>query len=148
MQYTKINITNKGPKFAYFSKFEIPETGDPEELNIMIPLDKFKTAVPEFNMLSDGTVSVYFEEPHNIYQKISVTGVISELTDQEKDTLRSLAKRAIDDQEFDTLIAPPNKDEKIDTLLDEFFTDVEDSELEQKNFIDEFFANIDAQADN
>ena len=58
---------------------------------------------------------------------------------------KDLAKRACVDEEWDDLLKPPSVDEQVEDFIKEFFEDGEDEGVEQKDYLEEFFKELEVE---
>ena len=84
--------------------------------------------------------SIYLQD--NYTEKKNLDGSHESLTEEDITYITSLVKRACVDLEFDHLLVSPSIDDQIDSFIKEFFED-EDEPATQKDFLTEFFNELD-----
>jgi hypothetical protein len=157
MIFYKIQIDENKQKQAFFSYRDMTNGKDSVEITRAIPLDLIGEQEPKIlELVSGDIVSVYYEERNQ--KVVSEAKTIYEdsttLDESTIEYLKALAHRACLEEEFDELLAPPSVDQQVEDFIKEFFEDGEisnidnDKPLEQKDFLAEFFAELEEDSDN
>ena len=130
-EYREISKEGKGP--LIIKSFDLAKIGEVEP--------KVK------EMVAGDIISVYYEQmgtriPHTEVQWLD--GKIEHLSEADQEYLVKLIDRACNNNEFDYLNAPPSVDEQVEDFIKEFF-DEEEKPLEKRDFLEEFFAELDEE---
>ena len=73
-----------------------------------------------------------------------LSGKLEKISEEDEKYLVSIIERACEKNEFDYLNAPPSVDDQVEDFIKEFF-DEEDKPLEKRDFLEEFFAELDEE---
>jgi len=151
MEIIKFNAFDTEGKLVYCSyrKFEKGEKGT--QIERSLPFDKFIESETKLGEILEGSCySVYMEEKPEmqIYEKKFLDDTPNtDLTEGEKDYFRDIVKRACVNEEWDELLKPPSVDEQVEDFIKEFFEDTGSEELEQKDYLEEFFKELEEDSD-
>ena len=151
MEIIKFNAFDTEGKLVYCSyrKFEKGEKGT--QIERSLPFDKFIESENKLGEILEGSCySVYMEEKPEmqIYEKKFLDDTPNtDLTEEEKGYFREVVKRAFVNEELDELLKPPSVDEQVEYFIKEFFEDTESEELEQKDYLEEFFKELEEDSD-
>ena len=145
MLFIKFNALKGRSNFVYFKRTEQNDNGDIiSNADIAIPLHKFLEAEPDFKLLSDGCISVYWEEPRHVLEKKYVDGSTTLILDDEMEIIRDLLEKALDEHIYDDLLKPPTVEEQVDNFIKDFFEESEEvTTEEQERLLEEFLAELD-----
>tara|TARA_A100000172_G_scaffold71037_1_gene51516 strand:- start:953 stop:1414 length:462 start_codon:yes stop_codon:yes gene_type:complete len=149
MEIIKFNAFDIEGKLVYanYRKFERGEKG--EQIERSFPFDKFIELEPKLGeILAGSCYSVYLEESPSmsVYEKKFLDDTPNaELTEEEITYFKDLTKRACIDEEWDDLLKPPSVDEQVEDFIKEFFEDGEDEGVEQKDYLEEFFKELEVE---
>ena len=159
MIFYKIQLDEDKQKQAYFSYKDMSKGKNSVEISRSIPIDLIGEQEPKILEL----VSVYYEEKNQkvVSEAKTIYEESTTLEDSTINYLKQLANRACIDEEFDELLAPPSVDQQVEDFIKEFFEGDEDEDplsdfndldnekpLEQKDFLAEFFAELEVDSDN
>ena len=146
MSYKKISIDELHSDKVFCEFREINKEGKGPLIIKSFDLDKIGEVEPKVKeMVAGDIISVYYEQmgtraPHT--EKQWLDGNIELLSEAEQEYLIKLIDRACVNNEFDYLNAPPSVDEQVEDFIKEFF-DEEEKPLEKRDFLEEFFAELD-----
>ena len=145
MLFVKFNALKGRSNFVYFKRTEQDANGDIiSNADIAIPLHKFLEAEPDFKLLSDGCISVYWEEPRHVLEKKYIDGSKTLIPDDEMEIIRNLLEKALDEHIYDDLLKPPTVEEQVDNFIKDFFEESEEvTTEEQERLLEEFLAELD-----
>ena len=102
-------------------------------------------------MVAGDITDVYYEEFNNEVTVSEVKwflGNVESITNENIDWIKTFVKCACLNEDYDDLIAPPSVDQQVEDFIKEFFEDDSiddidsDKPLEQKDFLAEFFAEL------
>jgi len=108
------------------------------------PLDKFLEIEDGFTLLDGDVYFIYIEQPVNVTTKSWLDGSIQILTKEEQTICDDIANKAIAGS-YDDLNKPPSNDEQVQKFIDEFFSETENTPVQQKDLLAEFFAEIEEE---
>ena len=80
-------------------------------------------------------------------------GDVDHVSDENIDWIKTFVKCACLNEDYDDLIAPPSVDQQVDDFIKEFFEDDDlenlnnEKPLEQKDFLAEFFAELEEESE-
>jgi len=125
--------------YCYFRDIEVDKKASPIERTF--PYDRFIELEPTLATMLEGDIySIYLQDDYT--EKKNLDGTQEPLTEEEITYINNLVKKACVDLEFDHLLIPPSIDDQIDSFIKEFF-DEEDEPATQKDFLTEFFNELD-----
>lgn len=145
MYTIKFNAIDIDGKIVYCFFRDISENKKNSGVERHFSLESFTEKEPRLKDMLDGDVfSIYLED--NYTEKKSLDGSFIPLTDDEKDYIISLVKRACVDLEFDVLLTS-TVDDQINSFIKEFFEEKSVDEVVKveetpKDFLAEFFKDI------
>jgi len=136
----KFNAIDIDGKIVYCYFRDIKDNPKSPAVERTFSYDRFIEREPELAKLLEGDIySLYLED--NYTEKKSVDGTYCQLNEEEITYIKSLVKKACVDIEYDDLLRPPSIDDQIDSFIKEFF-DEQDEPAQQKDFLAEFFKEI------
>ena len=156
--YIKVNIAERGDDpFAYFAIKDYEKGKRAPLIARHFPLDLLAEQEPRLMEFVEGDIDNAYLEIKKGYtvNQTSEDGIIAgELSEEAVEFLTTLAKNVCLEEKYDELLAPPSVDQQVEDFIKEFFE--EDSEfadfdddkpLEQKDFLAEFFAELEDESD-
>lgn len=159
--YIKVNIAESDDNpYAYFAIKDLEKGKRAPLVNRHFPLDLLAEHEPKLLDFVTGDID-------NAYLEIKKTGTInmlsedgitlSEMSDVQVEYLTDLCKAICLDEKYDELLAPPSVDQQVEDFIKEFFEPEDNmSELEnldgekpldQKDFLAEFFAELEESSE-
>lgn len=145
-KYIKFMVDDIRQSMVFFEL--VPLEGNKLETRA-IPLTKLLEVEPRLAEYLEGeTVGIYFE--HTSDRRVEEKIFLDRIEDVEPDILEyvvQLTFKACIDKEFDELLKPPSIDEQVEDFIAEFFTDDDSEELDQKDFLEEFFSELEEDAE-
>ena len=140
-KYIKFMVDDIRQQMVFFELIPLEET---KLETRAIPLTKLLEVEQRLAEYLEGeTVGIYFE--HTSDRRVEEKIFLDRVEAVEPDVLEyviQLTFRACVDKEFDELLKPPSIDEQVEDFIAEFFTDDESEELDQKDFLEEFFSEL------
>lgn len=122
------------------------EEGKKAFYNGNFPLDKFLDT-EEFSLLKDDVFSIYVEDPPGIFTKQYLDGKEEPLTEEEAAICSNFANKATTGA-YDEFNKPPSTDEQVQKFIEEFFEEVEDEPIQQRDLLAEFFAELEEEEES
>lgn len=119
------------------------EQGAKEFYKGSFPLDKF-LKVEEFNLLEGDIYSIYIEQPINVTTKQNLDGTEEFLSEDEISVCVGFADKAMTGA-YDEFNKPPSTDEQVQKFIEEFFGEVEEEPIQQRDLLAEFFAELEEE---
>lgn len=159
--YIKVDIAESDDNpYAYFAIKDLEKGKRAPLVNRSFPLDLLAEHEPKLLDLVAGDIDhAYLEiKKTGTVNMLSEDGIsISEMSDDQVEYLSDLCKLICMEEKYDELLAPPSVDQQVEDFIKEFF-DPEDnmSELEnldgekpldQKDFLAEFFAELEESSE-
>jgi len=158
--YIKVNISerNEDP-FVYFAVKDYEKGKRAPLIARQFPLDLISEHEPRLLEFVEGDIDgVYLEiKKDRVINQLGEDGVtVGELSEEAVEFLTNLTKTICLEEKYDELLAPPSVDQQVEDFIKEFFeenTDPEfadlegDKPLEQKDFLAEFFAELEDESD-
>lgn len=145
-KYIKFMVDDIRQSMVFFEL--VPLEGNKLETRA-IPLTKLLEVEPRLAEYLEGeTVGIYFE--HTSDRRVEEKIFLDRIEDVEPDILEyvvQLTFKACINKEFDELLKPPSIDEQVEDFIAEFFTDDDSEELDQKDFLEEFFSELEEDAE-
>lgn len=160
--YVKVNIAERGEDpFAYFAIKDYDKGKRAPLLARHFPLDLIAEHEPRLlDFVVGDTDNAYLEiKKTATVNQISEDGFTTgELSEEAVEFLTTLAKTVCLEEKYDELLAPPSVDQQVEDFIKEFFEGDEDplsdfndldneKPLEQKDFLAEFFAELEEDSD-
>lgn len=146
MEYYKVHIDEDDSFTAYFEYRKLEKGVKNPMLRKNFPIDILGEEEPRILELVEGEVTdIYYEEREGqmLASEIKEINIIVDKIKEEDVTyLKDLVKRTCVDNEYDSLIAPPTVDQQVEDFIKEFFENDDEEPLEQKDFLAEFFAEL------
>ena len=148
MSYYKMHIDELHSDNVFCEFREITKEGKGPMKIKSFSLEKMAEVIPKVKeMVAGDIISVYYEQmgtrlPHT--EKQWLDGNVELLSEADQEYLIKLIDRACINNEFDYLNAPPSVDEQVEDFIKEFF-DEEEKPLEKRDFLEEFFAELDEE---
>ena len=157
--YIKVNIAEIGEDpFAYFAIKDYDKGKRAPLISRHFPLDLISEHEPRLMEFVEGDIdNAYLEiKKSATVNQVSEDGfTCGELSEDAVDFLTNLTKIICLEEKYDELLAPPSVDQQVEDFIKEFF-DPEDNELEnlddekpleQKDFLAQFFAELEDESD-
>ena len=148
MSYKKISIDELHADKLSVEFREISKEGKGPLISKSFDLEKIGEVEPKVKeMVAGDIIGVYYEQmgarpPHTEIQWLD--GKVELISAADQEYLLKLIDRACINNEFDYLNAPPSVDEQVEDFIKEFF-DEEEKPLEKRDFLEEFFAELDEE---
>lgn len=144
MEYFKFNIDEMNQEMVFCEYREITDGNKGPMLRRAFPLDKIAEVEPKINELVAGEITgIYYERRNETVSK--ETQYLDRLETIEDDIIEwieAFVKRTCIDEQYDELLKPPSVDQQVEDFIKEFFETEEEEPLEQKDFLAEFFAEL------
>jgi hypothetical protein len=145
VKYYKINIDEMYQEKVFFEYREITEEVKGSLISRAFNLDSLGKLEPKFLELVDGPIiGVYYESRGTSEVRETIwLEKRDTISDDNVVWLKAACERACITKEWDELLKPPTVDEQVEDFIKEFFdNDEDDKPLEQKDFLAEFFADL------
>jgi hypothetical protein len=160
--YIKVNIAERGEDpFAYFAIKDYDKGKRAPLIARHFPLDLISEHEPRLMEFVAGDIDNVYLEIKKGYtvNQISEDGLpVNELSEEDVKFLIELTKTVCLEEKYDELLAPPSVDQQVEDFIKEFFETDEDNlselnnlddekPLDQKDFLAEFFAELEEDSD-
>ena len=151
MEYFKFHIDEDDANRLYCYYRNLSKGKSAPLIERSFPLDIIGEKEPKLlEMVTGDITDVYYEEFNGEVRASEVNWFLGDLeknSDEDVEWIKNFVKRACIDEEYDELVAPPSVDQQVEDFIKEFFDDDDfdvdnDSPLEQKDFLAEFFAEL------
>lgn len=146
MEYFKIHLDEDDNYMAFFEYRKLEKGVKHPMLRKAFPLDIIGEEEPRLLELVEGEITdIYYEERAGdalASEVKEINVVVGTLDESDVTYLKDLTKRACIEEEYDSLIAPPTVDQQVEDFIKEFFENDDEEPLEQKDFLAEFFAEL------
>ncbi len=151
MDYYKFHIDEDDAKNVYCIYRDLSKGKSSPQLIRSFPLDLVAEKEPKLLEMVEGDITdVYYEEFNGEVRASEIKwflGDVEKNSDEDVEWIKNFVKRACIDEEYDELVAPPSVDQQVEDFIKEFFDDDDfdvegDTPLEQKDFLAEFFAEL------
>jgi hypothetical protein len=145
MKYYKVNIDEMYQEKVFFEYREITEETKGPLITRAFSLEAISNLEPKFMELVSGPIiGIYYEaRGTNEHRETIWLDKRDTISDEDAEWLVAACNRACIDKEWDDLLKPPTVDEQVEDFIKEFFDNEEDDKpLEQKDFLAEFFADL------
>ncbi len=145
-KYLKFMVDDVRQSMVFFEL--LPNEGNKLETRA-IPLTKLLEVEPKLaDYLEGETVGIYFEHASDrrVEEKIFLDR-IEAVEPEILDYVTDITFKACVEKEYDELLKPPSIDEQVEDFIAEFFTDDDSEELDQKDFLEEFFSELEEDAE-
>ena len=153
MEYIKCVISDSSNPYAYFAYKNYEEGKNAEIKSRNFPLELIIDHEPKLKELvaGDDIDTVYYEQKkHTTVNMITDDGLtVGSAEYEDVAFLIDLTKKICLKEVYDELLAPPSVDQQVEDFIKEFFEDEEDLDnndndkpLDQKDFLAEFFAEL------
>jgi len=146
MEYIKFHIDEDDARTVYCVYRDLSQGKSSPKLVRSFPLDIIADKEPKIYEMVEGDITdVYFESRREETVASEVKwfeGNIDPISDENVEWIKTFVKCACINEDYDDLIAPPSVDQQVDDFIKEFFEDNEDAPAEQKDFLAEFFAEL------
>ena len=147
-KYLKCNIDELHADTVFCEYRKITSEGKGPLTIKSFALDKIAELEPKLKeMVKGDIINVYYEKlgEQPAYTEIKyLSGKLEKVSEEDEKYLISIIERACEKYEFDYLNAPPSVDDQVEDFIKEFF-DEEDKPLEKRDFLEEFFAELDEE---
>ena len=148
MEYIKFEIDELTNNSVFCQYREITEEGKGPLLQRSFPIEKIAEEVPDIPRMVKGTITnIYYEQRGDfvITEKKDINNTIVPLSEDEIIFCVETVKKACIDELWDELLKPPSVDEQVEDFIKQFFEE-EDEPLEQKDFLAEFFDELEDES--
>lgn len=152
MEYFKFHIDEDNAKTVYCNYRDLTKGKSSPLLVRSFPIELLEDRESKIlEMVSGDITDVYYEEFNNEVRVSEVKwflGNVESITNENIDWIKTFVKCACLNEDYDDLIAPPSVDQQVEDFIKEFFEDDSiddidsDKPLEQKDFLAEFFAEL------
>ena len=145
MKYYKVNIDEMHQEKVFFEYREITEELKGPLIGRAFSLAALGAIEPKFlDLVAGPFVGIYYESRGDSEARETIWLEKREtISDENVAWLKEAAERACLNKEWDELLKPPTVDEQVEDFIKEFFdNDEDDKPLEQKDFLAEFFAEL------
>ena len=151
MDYYKFHIDEDDAKNVYCIYRDLSKGKASPQLIRSFPLDLVAEKEPKLLEMVGGDITdVYYEEFNGEVRASEIKwflGDVEKNSDEDVEWIKNFVRRACIDEEYDELVAPPSVDQQVEDFIKEFFDDDDfdvegDTPLEQKDFLAEFFAEL------
>ena len=149
MEYIKFEIDNLTNNQVFCQYREVTEEGKGDLKTRAFPLEKITEEIPIAGKMVQGLITNIYYEQHGtqiVTEKKDINNKIVPLTEQEIDFCVTTVKKACLEEKWDELLKPPSVDEQVEDFIKQIFEE-EDEPLEQKDFLAEFFKELEEDAD-
>lgn len=162
--YFKIDIAERDDNpFAYFAIKDYDKGKRAPLINRHFPLDLIAEHEPKLLDFVEGDIDhAYYEEKKT--SVVNMTGeegsIVGEISEEGVEYLKNLALEICLNEKYDELLAPPSVDQQVEDFIKEFFEDSDEEDpfkelseldnekpLEQKDFLAEFFAELEEESE-
>ena len=160
MEYYKFHIDEDDARTVYCVYRDLSKGKTAPRLVRSFPLDIIGEAEPKIIEMVQGDITdVYYEEFNGEGKASEVKwflGNVEKSSEEDTDWIKTFVKCACINEDYDDLVAPPTVDQQVEDFIKEFFDDDEESEddefenekpLEQKDFLAEFFAELEEDSE-
>ena len=146
MEYIKFNIDEMNQEMVFCEYREIKDGVKGPMITRAFPFELIGEHEPKIAELVAGEITGVFYERRNttIIQEIQYLDNVT-LIDNEDDVawMEEFVKKACIEEAYDELLKPPSVDQQVEDCIKEFCESEEEEEpLEQKDFLAEFFAEL------
>lgn len=160
--YIKVNIAERGDDpFAYFAIKDYEKGKRAPLISRHFPLDLISEQEPRLMEFVAGDIdNVYLEikKGYTVNQTSEDGITVGELSEDAVEFLTNLTKIICLEEKYDELLAPPSVDQQVEDFIKEFFESENDpisefeniendKPLDQKDFLAEFFAELEEDSD-
>lgn len=157
MEYFKFHIDEDDAKTVYCAFRDLSKGKSSPLLVRSFPLDIIGDKEPKIIEMIEGDITdVYYEEFNGEVRASEVKwflGEVDSISDENIDWIKTFVTCACINEDYDDLIAPPSVDQQVEDFIKEFFEDDDlenlDNEkpLDQKDFLAEFFAELEEDSE-
>ena len=149
MKYYKVNIDEMHQEKVFFEYREITEEVKEPLITRAFPLAKLGALEPKFlDLVAGSIIGIYYESRGT--SEVRETNWLDKretISDEDVEWLINATERACLNKEWDDILKPPTVDEQVEDFIKEFFDNDEDNKpLEQKDFLAEFFAELENES--
>lgn len=152
MEYVKIFLDEEKQNVGFFTYRDLSLGKMGSRIEKAFPLDilaEHETHI--YELIKDDIVGIYFEQRRDgsiVANKINWDDSTEPLEDDQQTYLINLCKEICVDNKYDSLNAPPTVEQQVEDFIKEFFENDEEEPLEQKDFLAEFFAELEEDEKN
>lgn len=153
MEYFKFHIDEDDTGLVYCAYRDLSKGKKSPLLVRSLPLDILGEREPKVLELVEGDITdIYYEERRGETLATEVKwfeGQVDPISDDSVKWIKTFVKCACVEEDYDDLIAPPSVDQQVEDFIKEFFEDDIDNDkpLEQKDFLAEFFAELEEESE-
>ena len=148
MRYYKFNIDEMHQNRVFMEYREITEDSKGDLLSRSFPLPAIGAVEPKFlEMVAGPITGIYYEARGD--SEIRETNYINKnttISDEDVTFMIQAVEKACIHKQWDDLLKPPSVDEQVEDFIKEFFQDNQEQPLEQKDFLAEFFAELEVES--
>lgn len=149
--YIKFNIDEMRQQ-TVFAQFKEIKAGEKSKMIIRaFPMDVLAEKEPKIlEMVAGEIIGVYYERrgKDSIVSEIQNGISTVPIAEEDVDWIEHLVKEICINEKYDDLLKPPTVDEQVEDFIKEFFENDDTEPLEQKDFLAEFFSDIEGEADS
>jgi hypothetical protein len=149
MKYYKVNIDEMNQERVFFEFREITEENKGPLITRSFPLAGLGNLESKFlDFVAGPIVGIYYESRGGMEVRETIwLDKRESISDEDVSWLIKACERACINKEWDDLLKPPTVDEQVEDFIREFFdNDEDDKPLEQKDFLAEFFAELETES--
>ena len=150
MEYIKFHIDEMDQEFVFCEYREIIEDKKGPLISRAFPFSKIIEKEPKIQELVDGPIiGIYYEQRgNNFTSERQWLDKIEPLEDETINWITTLVKKICIEEVYDELLKPPTIDEQVEEFIKEFFEEGDSEPLEQKDFLAEFFEELEPLSQN
>ena len=147
MEYFKFHIDEDNTKRLYCVYRDLSKGKSANKIVRSYPLETIGEEEPRLLEMVEGDITdVYYEEFNNEVRASEVKWFLGQIDPVDEESIawiRQFVKCACVNEDFDHLTKPPSLDQQVEDFIREFFDNDEvDEPAEQKDFLAEFFAEL------
>src|SRR5210317_124150 len=141
MEYFKFHIDEDGTETVYCQYRDLSKGKSSPLLTRSFPLNIIGEKESKILEMVQGDITdIYYEEFNGEVRASEVKWFLGDIA-----WIKTFVKCACVNEDYDDLIAPPSVDQQVEDFIKEFFDDEQfenEKPLEQKDFLAEFFAEL------
>ena len=154
MEYFKFHIDEDDAKTVYCAYRDLSKGKSSPLLTRSFPIELIEERETKIVEMVKGDITdVYYEEFNGEVRASEVKWFLGDketISDENVDWIKTFVKCACLNEDYDDLIAPPSVDQQVEDFIKEFFDDDDfenEKPLEQKDFLAEFFAELEEDSE-
>ena len=147
MKYIKFNIDEMNQEMVFCEYREIANGTKGPMITRAIPLETLGEHEPKVLELVEGEIiGIYYEARGDmIHTETQYLDHFDPIEDEELlQWIVDFVHKVCVEEAYDELLKPPTVDQQVEDFIKEFFESEEEEPLEQKDFLAEFFAELEA----